>query len=354
MWGWIFFINLPVGILATLMAWLFLPKNEENNSQSTKVDWWGIILLTVAVGSFQALLEEGEQEDWFSSSFIRTLAITATVGMALFIWRELTTRNPAVDLRVLRYRSLAAGSIYSGILGIGLYGTLFVVPIFAQSILHFSATQTGFLLAPGALFSAVMMILLGKISTKVDARLLIALGAIGSALVMFDLSTISAQTGTDQLFWPLVARGGVTVLMFLPLSLATLGGLPQQAISAGSGFYNLTRQLGGSVGIAALTSLLSQREAFHRAVLLTHLTPYDFVTNQRLQALTAMFQSQGMDGVTAQKQALASLSQIVDTQAAVLSFADIFRVVGVTFLFSVPLLFFLGKGGKGAKASAAH
>ena len=259
------------------MAWLFLPKNEENNSQSTKVDWWGIILLTVAVGSFQALLEEGEQEDWFSSSFIRTLAITATV-----------------------------------------------------------------------------MILLGKISTKVDARLLIALGAIGSALVMFDLSTISAQTGTDQLFWPLVARGGVTVLMFLPLSLATLGGLPQQAISAGSGFYNLTRQLGGSVGIAALTSLLSQREAFHRAVLLTHLTPYDFVTNQRLQALTAMFQSQGMDGVTAQKQALASLSQIVDTQAAVLSFADIFRVVGVTFLFSLPLLFFLGKGGKGAKASAAH
>ncbi len=353
-WRWIFFINLPVGILATLMAWLFLPKNEENNSQSTKVDWWGIILLTVAVGSFQALLEEGEQEDWFSSSFIRTLAITATVGMALFIWRELTTRNPAVDLRVLRYRSLAAGSIYSGILGMGLYGTLFVVPIFAQGILHFSATQTGFLLAPGALFSAVMMILLGKISTKVDARLLIALGAIGSALVMFDLSTISAQTGTNQLFWPLVARGGVTVLMFLPLSLATLGGLPQQAISSGSGFYNLTRQLGGSVGIAALTTLLTQREAFHRAVLLTHLTPYDFATNQRLQALTAMFQSQGMDGVTAQQQALASLSQIVDTQAAVLSFADIFRVVGVTFLCSLPLLFFLGKGGKGAKPPAAH
>lgn len=99
------------------MAWLFLPKNEENNSQSTKVDWWGIILLTVAVGSFQALLEEGEQEDWFSSSFIRTLAITATVGMALFIWRELTTRNPAVDLRVLRYRSLVAGVFILGFWG---------------------------------------------------------------------------------------------------------------------------------------------------------------------------------------------------------------------------------------------
>ncbi|WP_254173725.1 DHA2 family efflux MFS transporter permease subunit [Planktothrix pseudagardhii] len=352
-WRWIFFINLPFGILATLMAWLFLPK-DENKSNNTKVDWWGIILLTVAVGSLQALLEEGEQEDWFSSNFIRTLAIAATVGMALFIWRELTTRTPAVDLRVLRYRSLSAGSIYSGILGMGLYGTLFVVPIFAQSILDFSATQTGFLLAPGALSSAVVMILLGKISTKVDARILIAIGAIGSALVMFDLSNISPQTGTDQLFWPLVMRGGVTVLMFLPLSLATLGALPKQAVSAGSGFYNLTRQLGGSVGIAALTSLLSQREAFHRAVLLTHLTPYDFATNERLQTLTATFQSKGMDVVTAQQQALASLSQIVDTQAAVLSFADVFRVVGVAFLCSLPLLMFLGKGGKGAKAPAAH
>jgi len=334
---------------------VFLLKDKvRDNKQSTAVDWWGIALLTISVGSIQTFLEEGEKEDWFNSGFITTLAILSVVGLGLFIWRELTTKHPAVDLRVLRHRSLAAGSVYSGILGMGLYGALFAVPIFAQSILHFTATQTGLLLAPGALASAIVMVILGKISTKVDARLLIASGAIGTALVMFQLSNITPQTGTEELFWPLVWRGAVTVLMFLPLSLATLGPLPKTDVSAGSGFYNLTRQLGGSVGIAALTTLLTQREAFHRAMLLDHVTPYDVATNERLDFLTGVLQGRGMDAATAHQQALALVSQAVSQQAAVLSFADIFRVVGVAFLCSLPLLLFLGKGGAGAKAPAAH
>ncbi|GAB4287794.1 MAG: MDR family MFS transporter [Oscillatoriaceae cyanobacterium] len=354
-WPWIFYINLPFGILATVMAWLFLPPNKiKENQRNRAVDWWGIGLLAVAVGSLQTFLEEGEQDGWFESRFITTLAVVSAITMGLFIWRELTTKHPAVDLRVLRHRSLAAGSIYSGILGMGLYGALFTVPIFAQSVLHFTASQTGWLLAPGALFSAIMMVLLGKISTKIDARILIACGAIGNAFVMFQLANISPQTGTNQLFWPLVARGGVTVLMFLPLSLATLGSLPKPDIAAGSGFYNLTRQLGGSIGIAMLTTLLTQREAFHRAVLLAHITPYDIATNQRLNLLTGAFQSRGMDAVTAHQQALALMSQTVSVQAAVLSFADIFRVVGFMFLCSIFLLVFLSKGRAGAKAPPAH
>ena len=354
-WRWIFFVNIPFGIVAVAMAWVFLLKDKvRDKKQSTAVDWWGIALLTISVGSIQTFLEEGEKEDWFNSAFITTLAILSVVGLGLFIWRELTTKHPAVDLRVLRHRSLAAGSVYSGILGMGLYGALFAVPIFAQSILHFTATQTGLLLAPGALASAIVMVILGKISTKVDARLLIASGAIGTALVMFQLANITPQTGTEELFWPLVWRGAVTVLMFLPLSLATLGPLPKTDVSAGSGFYNLTRQLGGSVGIAALTTLLTQREAFHRAMLLDHVTPYDLATNERLDLMTGALQSRGMDAATAHQQALALVSQAVSQQAAVLSFADIFRVVGVAFLCSLPLLLFLGKGGKGAKAPAAH
>ena len=354
-WRWIFFVNIPFGIVAVAMSWLFLPKdNLEGNKRSKAVDWWGIALLAISVGSIQTFLEEGEKEDWFNSAFITTLAIVGIIGLGLFIWRELTTKHPAVDLRVLRHRSLAAGSIYSGILGMGLYGALFAVPIFAQSILHFTATQTGLLLAPGALASAITMVLLGKISTKVDARVLIAGGAVGTAFVMFQLANITPLTGTDDLFWPLIWRGAFTVLMFLPLSLATLGPLPKQDVSAGSGFYNLTRQLGGSIGIAVLTTLLAQREAFHRAMLLSHVTPYDVETNQRIDLLTGALQSRGMDAVTAHQQALALMSQTVSQQAAVLSFADIFRVVGVAFLCSLPLLLFLGKGGAGAKAPVGH
>lgn len=350
-WRWIFFINIPFGVLAVVISAIFLqPNDNQAKERNSVVDWWGIGLLAIAVGSLQALLEEGEKDDWFESSFITALALTAAIGLILFIWRELQTKNPAVDLRVLRHRSLAAGSIYSGILGMGLYGTLFAVPIFTQSILHFTAMQTGALLAPGALSSAIVMILLGKVATKIDPRLLIACGAVGSAGVMFQLSSITPQTGTDELFLPLVERGGVTVLMFLPLSLATLGSLPKQDISAGSGFYNLTRQLGGGVGIAMLTALLDRREAFHKAILLEDLSPYNLETQQRLDALTAAFQSRGTDAVTAHQQALAAIAQIVNTQSAVLSFADIFQVVGVAFLCSLPLLLFLGKG-RGMKAA---
>lgn len=353
-WRWIFFINLPIGIIAVIMAILFLrPDSQQRSRSQAKVDWTGIVLLCIAVGSLQAFLEEGEKEDWFESSFITTLAIAAAIGLILFIWRELTTKAPAVDLRVLRHKSLAAGSLYSGILGMGLYGALFAVPLFAQSVLGFSATQTGFLLAPGAFASAIMMVLLGKISGKVDARILIGLGAGGTTAVMYALANITPQTGTEDLFWPLIWRGATTVLMFLPLSLATLGSIPKEEISAGSGFYNLTRQLGGSVGIAILTTLLAQREAFHRAILLAKLTPYDLETSQRLNALTQLFQNRGVDAATAQQQAIASLSQLVDTQAAILSYADIFRFVGIVFLCSLPLLLFLGKG-TGAKAPAAH
>ena len=300
------------------------------------------------------MLEEGEKDSWFDSSFITTLMIIGVVGLGLFVWRELSARAPAVDLRVLRHRSLAAGSLYSGILGMGLYGTLFAVPLFAQTILGFSATQTGWLLAPGALASAIAMIVLGKISTKIDARILIGIGAVGSSLVMYQLANITPQTGTDDLFIPLVWRGAVTVLMFLPLSLATLGPLPKQDISSGSGFYNLTRQLGGSVGIALLTTLLQQREAFHQNVLLSKLTLYSLETKQRLDLLTGAYQNSGSDVATAHQQALQTLQQLVNIQAAVLSYADIFRFVGIVFLCSLPLLLFLGKGGAGAKAPVGH
>lgn len=346
-WRWIFFINIPFGILAVIMGLIFLPADAKLTKQSSrKVDWWGIGLLAIAIGSLQTFLEEGEKDDWFNSSFIVSLGIIAAIGLGLFIWHELTTKQPAVDLRVLRHRSLAAGSLYSAILGMGLYGALFAVPIFAQSVLHFTAMQTGMLLFPGALASGIMMPILGKVTGKIDSRLLIAGGGIITSLVMFQLAKINPDTGTDALFYPLLWRGVGTVMMFLPLSLATLGSLPKNDVPAGSGFYNLTRQLGGSLGIAILTTLLAQREAFHRAILSDRVSIYNSPTNQRLEALTSAFQSRGVDADTARQQALAAISQTIDLQSAILSFEDIFKIVGITFLCSLPLLLLLGKGNK--------
>ena len=345
-WRWIFFINVPIGVLTLLMALAFLPADADAawadsqgqplTRRNRSVDWTGIVLLVAGLASLQVVLEQGHQLDWFDNAGIRQLAVLTAVALPAFIWWELRTPAPAVDLTVLRHRSLAAGSLFSMVLGMGLYGTVFVVPIFAQSVLHYTATQTGLLMLPGALASAFTMGVLGKNAQRVDPRLLIAIGAAAMVITMLKLAQLSANTNDQSLFWPLIFRGVTTVTMFLPLSLATLGPLPREDVGAGSGFYNLTRQLGGSFGIAILTLVLDHQQDVHRAQLLLHLNGTNPILQQRLEAMTRWMGGRG-------DQALQLLSQQVDQQAALLAYADVFRLVAIVFLAALPLVLLLGK-----------
>jgi DHA2 family multidrug resistance protein len=353
-WRWIFFINLPVGIFAVLMTIVFLPRDIKSALKNTRVDWLGIGLLTVGLACFQTFLEEGHQEDWFSSNFIVTMATGAVLGLIFFIWRELTVDHPAVDLRVLRHRSLAAGSLYSLVLGMGLYGVMFAVPVFVQDYLHFTATQSGLLLMPGALASAVMMVAMSKITDRFDARLLIAFGALIMVSAAMLLSQINPDTSTSTLFLPLVLRGVGTVMMFLPLSLATLGNLPLADRAASSGFYSLARQMGSSIGIAVITTALAQRESVHRSVLAEKITATNPETTQRLHTLAGAFVQHSGDPVAAKNQALGLLDSIINGQALLLSFADVFFYVAAAFVITLPLLLLLGKGGNRETATSAH
>ncbi len=353
-WRWIFFINLPVGIIAVLMTMAFLPRDPEDNAPVTRVDWAGIGLLTLGLACFQTMLEEGQQDDWFSSRFIVAMAVGAVGGLGLFVWRELTVEHPAVDLRVLRNRALAAGSVYSMVLGGGLYGVMFAVPIFVQDYLHFTATQSGLLLMPGAFASAVAMIAMGKISGRFDARALIAAGALVTVSTAVLLAAINPDTGTESLFFPLILRGLGSVMMFIPLSLATLGGLPKRDISAGSGFYSLMRQMGSSIGIALITTMLAHREAVHRAVLVERITAYSPETAARMQLFTGAFAQRSADPVMIKQQSFAALDAIVNGQALLLSFADVFRYVAIAFVATLPLLLLLERGGNKEAAAAAH
>lgn len=354
-WRWIFFINLPVGLIAVLMALVFLPSDDPAELKQSRVDWAGIGFLAVGLASLQTVLEEGHQEDWFSSNFIVTAAITGTVALGLFIWRELTTDAPAVNLRVLKHRSLAAGSLYSLVLGMGLYGVVFAVPIFAQNNLHFTAMQSGMLQMPGAFASAVTMIIVGrKLVTRFDARLLVAFGALSMTTAALMLAQINPDTGTETLFWPLIIRGIGTVFMFLPLSLAALGSLPRSDVAAGSGFYNLTRQLGSSIGIAAITTMLAQREAVHRSILVEKVTDFQPATQARMELLQSGFVQAGGDVTHAHAQALSVIDRIINGQAALLSFGDVFFYVAAAFVASLPLILLLSKGRNAQAAAAAH
>ena len=284
------------------------------------------------------MLEQGQQYAWFEDRGIVALTITALFSCPAFIWWELRHPNPAVQLRVLRHRSLAAGSVLSMIVGIGLYGTVFLIPIFAQGVLHFTAIQTGLLMLPGAMASGATMLVLSKKVQQLDPRRVIAAGSICTSLVMFALAGINPNTGEEALFWPLIFRGIGTVLMFLPLSLAALGDLSPEEINGGSAFYNLTRQLGGSFGIALLTSLLSYGRDYHRAYLSESLGSLSLPLRLRLLELERMLHARGADPHLAHRRALELVNRQVDLQASLLAYADIFHWLAILFLAAIPLV----------------
>ncbi len=344
-WRWIFFVNLPIGIVAVLMCLAFLPPDRDADKQGGSVDWLAIALLVIGIGSFQTVLEEGQSHDWFHSPFIVTLTLSAAVGLTLFVVRQLVVKNPVVDLRVLRYRSLWAGSILSVAIGMALYGALFAIPIFAQTILRFTSQQTGMMLLPGAIASAFAMPIAAKLLGRYDPRVLLVVGAAILLVAVSQLTTLSPLTGTGDLFWPLIIRSFGTVLMFLPLSMAALGPIPKKDVSAATGFYNLTRQLGGSVGVALLTALLSNRQAFHRAVLIEKLGTDSPRLAERLSLITARFTASGFDATAAKAKALMLVDGSVRAQAAVMSFCDSFWATGAVIVCTLPLVLLLGKGG---------
>ncbi|HEY9712633.1 MAG TPA: DHA2 family efflux MFS transporter permease subunit, partial [Chroococcales cyanobacterium] len=346
------FINIPFGIAAVIMCMICLPNDTER--KVSRVDWIGITLMTVSLASLQYVLEKGQEDDWFSSPLILTLSITAVVALVLFLVQELTTSDPAVDLKVLRHKSVAAGTVYSLILGCGLFGLSFVVPNFAQTVMAYTAMQAGMLQLPGSIASGVMMPIMGAMSGKFDSRILVGIGAVSTALVMFALGNLSPQTGYDDFFWPLIFRGIATVFMYMPLTMATLGSCPPQDIAAASAFFSLSRQLGGSIGIAALTTMLDRRQDFHRAVLVENINNFNPAVQQRLQQFQSMFHSLGNSPQDALKHAYAVVDATVNSQSLILSFADLYWMLGVMFLVTLPLLFFLDKGKRSKLAAGAH
>lgn len=352
-WRWIFFINVPVGIVAVAMCMMALPTDPPLEKRQP-VDWIAIALLAVGLGAFQAFLEEGYSEDWFESGWITFAAVVAALGLVLFVWRVLDAKHPVVDLRVLRYRSLAAGSVLSVVLGMVLYGALFAVPIFAASVLRYTAQDTGLLLMPSALCSALMMPVAAGLTRKVDPRVLLVAGGLVLASGVLWLGQLSPATGSGDLFWPLNIRAFGTVLMFMPLSMASLGPIPKKDVAAATAFFNLTRQLGGSVGVALLTTILGQRTAFHRAMLMEHVNAANPLVSPRLDAMAGAFAARGTDLVAAKSRALLLMDGSVRLQSSVLAFNDTFLVTAALIVVTLPLVLLLGKPPAGTVVDAGH
>jgi len=342
-WPWIFYINVPLGILAALMVWTYV-RNAAHQERAESIDVLGILLLAVGVGSLQWMLERGERYDWFESRFVTVLAITSAASIIALIWHELRTPEPVINFRVLKSRQLATGVTYASLLGLALYGSIFVLPVFLQSLHGFTAWQTGKVILPGALASAFTMAFVGRNSQRLDARYTVTIGAFGFLLSMWMLSKLTLDAGAGDLFWPLIIRGVALGLIFVPLTNASMAELEVRQLAQGTGLFNLTRQLGGSLGIAIMATLLQRYTRFEKAVLSTNVGAYDPEAVTRVTMLARGFMARGMDALTAQKQALFALDRQIAAQASVLAFSKIYLLSGIILVSGLPLLLFWKTG----------
>jgi DHA2 family multidrug resistance protein len=351
-WPWIFYINLPLGLIAGLMVWSYV-RNAEHQEKAETVDWAGIALLTTAVGSLQWMLERGERYDWFESKFVTALAIISGCSFVGLIWREMTAKEPVINFRVLKSRQLATGVAMAMLLGFALFGSVFVLPIFLQQLHGFTANQTGLVILPGAIASAVTMAVMGRLGAKLDARPLIAIGTLGFLWCMWMLSRLTIDAGAGDLFWPLVIRGVSLGLIFIPLTSASMAELKPYEIPQGTGMFNLTRQLGGSLGIAMLATLLSRFTFQAKSQLTAHVVTVGTDAQARLEMISSGMVARGMNPAVSHQQALMVMDRMVGAQASVLAFSRIYILSGIALCCAMPLMLFW-RHGKGRAAVQAH
>jgi DHA2 family multidrug resistance protein len=348
-WRWVFYINVPIGVLAILLTQAFIFDPPYLRRERTGIDYWGIGLLTVGMGSLQVMLDKGQEEDWFGSNLIAVLAVLAVLGLGGLIIRELKTKNPVIDLSVFRYRSYAVGTFLMTVVGFVLYGSTVLYPLMMQELLGYTATHAGVTNFPRGLASFIFMPFVGFLTGKVDARKLLACGLLITAAAMFEASFLSLDVGFWDFAFPLVLQGLGLGLIFVPLTTVTNDPVPRERMGNATSIFNLMRNIGASIGISVVEALQFRRQQAHTNYLGEHVNLASTQAQQTLAGLRAGFISKGVDPVTATHQAQVAVWGIVQRQASMLAYNDVFRFLGGMFLIMVPLLLIMRKpkGGKG-------
>jgi DHA2 family multidrug resistance protein len=352
-WPWIFYINVPLGITAAILTWRFVPEPEHVVDQADTVDWWGLVFLIMGIGALQILLERGESKGWFDSAEITAEAVIAGFGLVAFVVRELLADHPIVDLRILKNRQLTAGVVFGLALGFALYASVFALPILLQNLLGYTAWDTGKVILPGALASAVTMAFVGKFVAKIDARLMITIGV---GLVFWSMwlhYRLTLQIGLGDLFWPMVLRGVGLGFIFVPLTNAAVADLHPRQFAQGTGLFNLSRQLGGSFGIAIAATLITRFTIQAQTALTAHVSGYQPGVASWLTGATHTFQRLGGSAQHAALQAQALLGRVIQAQSMMIAFERVFLTMGITFVCALPLLL-LFRTGRVAGGGSAH
>jgi len=340
-WRWIFYLNFPVGVLSLLMISRFVFDPPYIRRAEGPVDRWGIGFLALGLGSLQVVLDTGERKDWFSSNYIRSFAALCIVGLVCLIIRELRTSTPVVDLRALLNRSFSTGVFLISLLGFVLYASLVLLPIYLQTLLGYPAYNAGLALSPRGLGSLATTPLAGYLTGKTDPRRLLVFGLVLGSLTMFALSRLNLNAGYWNILWPQVLQGIALSFLFIPLMTLSMADIPKEKLGNATSIFNLMRNIGGSVGIASMTTFLARRSQMHQNRLIENITAGSWKTREMLKGLETWFHTNGMDRHTASQRAWAVLYGMVQRHASMLSFVEAFWVMGVMFLVMLPFILLL-------------
>ncbi len=348
-WEWIFYINLPVGAVALFMVQRFVHEPEDirlNNlamaeKQRKNLDWQGIALLTVGVASLQYVLEEGNTNDWFDSKLITLMAFLAAVSTAAFIIRELTAEVPAVNISLFKESVFTSGTLVGAVMFAMLLSLTFLLPVFMQNLLGFTAVQAGLALMPRSLVMMVTMPIIGRIYNRVSPRMTVAFGVLLFTWSAFLMSHYTLDTTSRDVVLVLAIQGVAFACLFIPLTTVALSRVPRHLLADATGLNSLLRQIGGSLGLAIFASLIPRLTKVGTTALVAHVTADRWEVTQRFSGLTHLFESRGFDTGGAQAAAGRVLSGVVAQQAAVITFDHLFLLSGILFLLVLPLLIFL-------------
>jgi len=353
-WRWVFYINLPIGVLAGLMANAFIedPPYLKRVSASS-IDYIGFGFLAIWLATLQYVLDKGQELDWFGSHAIAWCFTISAAAFVAFIVRELTAREPLVDLRVLNNRNLAVGCVLIAILGALLYGTIAVLPLFMQNLLNYTALDAGLALSPRGVGAFMATILVGRLVGKISNRILIAIGFLGLAYSSFLFGNINLSIGMSSIVWPTILSGIAISFIFVPLATYSMGTVAQDQIGNASGLFNLMRNLGGSIGIAGITTFVARGAQTNQSVFVAHFSQFNPVYQQKLEVI--------QHGVAAHEgawraahQAPQVLYNILAQQSLLVTYVHNFRLFGLLCLVATPLIFFFSKVRNVKGPVAAH
>jgi DHA2 family multidrug resistance protein len=352
-WRWIFYINIPIGIIAVTMASFFIYDPSYLKRTKVSVDYWGLALLVIGLGALQIVLDKGQQDDWFNSPFILICSVVSVISLISLLYVELTHPHPIVNLRLFKDVSFSAGNLIMFAVGFCLYSSIMLIPLLLQTLMGYNATMAGMVLAPGGVATLICMPFVGAVIQRYDGRKVILCGLLIGASAMFIMQRFTLDAAYLDFVWPRVVLGVGLSMTFVPLSTVTLSTIAREEMGNATGIYSLLRNIGGSVGIAISATLLSRYSQFYQTNLVAHVNPYNPVVQSRIALLKSATMAHGMDSVAAEKSALAIIYGMVKRQSAMLAYNRIFFIVGLAFLIVIPLLLLLKRPQNQAPPPAA-